>query len=85
MVGDQSLSPWPRGSTVSAYHPDAARSGAVAPQEWRVCPPPCSSTTGGAAGSPNASAVSVTSPAVILSSDPAENRSSMRLTSPAQI
>ena len=30
----------------------------VVPHAWRVCPPPCSSTTGGAEGSPSTSATS---------------------------
>ena len=64
--GDQSLSPWPRRSTVSAYQPAAPSWRAVLPHAWRVWPPPWSRTTGGSSGSPKASAASVTSSAAAM-------------------
>src|SRR5262249_4185176 len=49
----------PRRSSVIARRPSRASAAAVPPHAWRVWPPPCRNSTGGASGSPRASARSV--------------------------
>src|SRR5215218_5214526 len=58
--GDQSLSPWPRVSSVTTRNPCSARTAPVAFHECRVWPPPCSISTVEPPGEPQTSAASIT-------------------------